>query len=147
MSKKGDGMTTGSDVRIKIVGMDHIVIRVKDVEGAIGFYTGVLGLEPHRVEEWRKGELPFPCARVNADTLIDLKPWTEDEPVGDGRRNLDHYCLVMEPTDMDALSKHLRSQGVTVISDAPGQRSGARGTATSIYIQDPEGNQIELRHY
>ena len=140
-------MTTESSVKLKIVEMDHIVIRVKDVEGALAFYTGILGLEPHRVEEWRSGELPFPCARINANTLIDLKPWTEDEPVHDGRRNLDHYCLVLEPTDMDALSDHLREQGVTVVSETPAQRSGARGMATSIYIQDPEGNQIELRHY
>ena len=140
-------MTTESSVKLKIVEMDHIVIRVKDVEGALAFYTGTLGLEPHRVEEWRSGELPFPCARINANTLIDLKPWTEDEPVRDGRRNLDHYCLVLEPTDMAALSDHLQGLGVTVVSDAPAQRSGARGMATSIYIQDPEGNQIELRHY
>jgi catechol 2,3-dioxygenase-like lactoylglutathione lyase family enzyme len=140
-------MTTDSDVKLKIVEMDHIVIRIKDVEGALDFYTGILGLEPSRVEEWRRGDLPFPCARINANTLIDLKPWTEDEPVGDGRRNMDHFCLVLEPTDMNALSDHLRNQGVTVVSDAPAQRSGARGMATSIYIQDPEGNQIELRHY
>jgi catechol 2,3-dioxygenase-like lactoylglutathione lyase family enzyme len=140
-------MTTDSGVKLKIVEMDHIVIRIKDVEGALDFYTGILGLEPNRVEEWRRGDLPFPCARINASTLIDLKPWTEDEPVGDGRRNMDHFCLVLEPTDMDALSDHLREQGVTVVSDAPAQRSGARGMASSIYIQDPEGNQIELRHY
>ena len=140
-------MATESGVKLQIVGMDHIVIRVKDVEGALAFYTATLGMEPHRVEEWRSGELPFPCARINASTLIDLKPWTEDEPVGDGRRNLDHYCLVIEPTNMDALSDHLRYQGVTVVSDAPAQRSGARRMASSIYIQDAEGNQIELRHY
>jgi catechol 2,3-dioxygenase-like lactoylglutathione lyase family enzyme len=140
-------MTTDSSVKLKIVEMDHLVIRIKDVEGALAFYTGILGLEPNRVEEWRRGDLPFPCARINANTLIDLKPWTEDEPVGDGRRNMDHFCLVLEPTDMDALSDHLREQGVTVVSDSPAQRSGARGMATSIYIQDPEGNQIELRHY
>ena len=65
----------------------------------------------------------------------------------DGRRNLDHYCLVLEPTDMSQLIGLLREQGVTVHSDEPVQRSGARGMATSIYIEDWEGNQIELRHY
>ena len=140
-------MATESGVKLKIVELDHIVIRFKDVERAIQFYTGVLGLEPHRVDEWRAGELPFPCARINSNTLIDLKPWPDEEPVGDGRRNLDHYCLVLEPTDMAQLSEDLRKQGVTVTSDEPVQRSGARGNATSIYIKDWEGNQIELRHY
>jgi len=78
-------VATESGVKLKIVGMDHIVIKVQDVEGALAFYIGTLGMEPHRVEEWRSGDLPFPCARINASTLIDLKPWTEDEPVGDGR--------------------------------------------------------------
>ena len=134
-------------VKLKVVEMDHIVIRVKDVEGAIQFYTEVLGLAPHRVDEYRAGEVPFPCARINEHTIIDLKPWPDDEPVGDGRRNLDHYCLAIEPIDMAQLAGDLRSQGVNVTSDAPGQRSGARGMATSIYITDWEGNQIELRHY
>ncbi len=48
---------------------------------------------------------------------------------------------------MERLSEELAARGVEVVSDAPGQRSGARGTATSIYIRDPEGNKIELRHY
>ena len=83
-------MATGStetSVGLNVVGMDHIVLRVKDVERAIQFYTEVLGLAPHRVEEYREGKVPFPCARVNSDTIIDLFPWPDEEPVGDGRRN------------------------------------------------------------
>ena len=90
---------------------------------------------------------PFPCARVNGSTIIDLFPWPQEEPVGDGRRNLDHYCFVIEPTDMNELADYLKGRGVTIVSAAPVQRSGARGTATSIYIKDWEGNTIELRHY
>ena len=140
-------MTTDSKLGIKIVGLDHIVIRVKDIEGAIQFYTEILGLEPHRVAEYRAGEVPFPCARINADTIIDLKPWPDEEPVRDGRRNLDHYCLVLEPTDMKQLGQRLRGQGVKVNVAEPVERSGAQGMASSIYIEDWEGNQIELRHY
>ena len=136
-----------TSVILKIVEMDHIVIRVKDVEGAIQFYTEVLGLAPHRVDEYRAGKVPFPCARVNNDTIIDLSPTPDQEPVGDGPRNLDHYCLTIEPTDMVQLGEHLHQQGVTVVSDAPAQRSGARGMGNSIYIKDWEGNTIELRHY
>ena len=93
------------------------------------------------------GDLPFPCARVNAQTIIDLKPWPDEEPVRDGRRNLDHYCLVLEATDMKRLGEHLHGQGVTVNVAEPVERSGAQGMASSIYIEDWEGNQIELRHY
>ena len=132
---------------LQVTDMDHIVLRVRDVEAAIEFYTQVLGMQPHRVEEYRKGEVPFPCARVNSGTIIDLLPSPDQGPIGDGPRNLDHYCLTIAATDMERLSEELAERGVEVISDAPGQRSGARGTATSIYIRDPEGNRIELRHY
>jgi catechol 2,3-dioxygenase-like lactoylglutathione lyase family enzyme len=136
-----------TSVKLKVVEMDHIVLRVKDVERAIEFYTEVLGLAPFRVEEYRAGKVPFPCARVNNDTIIDLFPTPDQEPVGDGPRNMDHYCLTIEPTDLVQLSEDLRQRGVEVVSDEPGQRSGARGMGTSIYIKDWEGNRIELRQY
>lgn len=131
----------------QIVELDHIVLRVKDVERAIKFYTGTLGLAPHRLEEFRAGEVPFPCARVNDHTLIDLLPAPDDEPVGDGPRNLDHFCMAVTGIDMVAFAEYLQSEGVPVHSDRAGRRSGARGMADSIYIEDTEGNTIELRRY
>ena len=131
----------------QIVDLDHIVLRVKDVERAIEFYTGTLGLAPHRLEEFRAGEVPFPCARVNDHTIIDLLPWTEDEPVGDGPRNLDHFCMAVKEIDMAEFAEYLQSEGVTVHSERTGRRSGAQGMADSIYIKDTEGNTIELRRY
>ena len=137
----------GAALGLKVIEMDHIVLRVKDVDQALRFYTEILGLAPYRVEEYRAGKVPFPCARVSDGTIIDLLPTPDQEPVGDGPRNLDHYCLTIEPTDMAQLGEHLRQLGVTVVSDAPAQRSGARGTGNSIYVKDFEGNTIELRHY
>ena len=143
-------MATGSPktlVKLKVLEMDHIVLRVHDVERALEFYTEILGLAPYRVEEYRSGEVPFPCARINDHTLIDLFPTPDQKPVGDGPRNLDHYCLAIESTDMVQLAEDLRRKGVNVVSDAPAQRSGARGMGNSIYIKDWEDNTIELRHY
>ena len=136
-----------TSVKLKVVEMDHIVLRCKDVEGAIRFYTQVLGLTPYRVEEFHAGKVPFPCARINSDTIIDLVPTPDQEPVGDGPRNMDHCCLTIEPTDLVRLADSLRERGVTVVSDGPAQRSGARGTGNPIYIKDWEGNTVELRHY
>lgn len=131
----------------KIVDLDHIVLRVKDVERAIAFYTGVLGLEPYRLKEFRAGEVPFPCARVNDHTIIDLLPWPDEEPVGDGHRNLDHFCMVVDGVDMGEFTAYLQSRGVVIDHDRSGRRSGAQGMADSIYIKDSEGNTIELRRY
>ena len=52
--------------------MDHIVLRTKDVEESLRFYTEVLGMQAERVEQWRAGEVRFPSARLNADTIIDF---------------------------------------------------------------------------
>ena len=136
-----------ADPDFQIVDLDHIVLRVKDVERAIEFYTGTLGLAPHRLEEFRAGEVPFPCARINDHTLIDLLPSPDDEPIEDGPRNLDHFCMAVNGIDMVSFAEYLQSKGVTVHSDRAGRRSGARGMADSIYIQDTEGNTIELRRY
>lgn len=122
---------------VRVTGLDHIVLTVADVERSLGFYCGVLGLEPVRVEEWRAGSVPFPSARVDASTIIDLLAGTRDGT------NCDHFCLVIEPTDLGALADDSRLE----VLHGPGTRFGARGAGTSLYVRDPDGNTVELRHY
>jgi catechol 2,3-dioxygenase-like lactoylglutathione lyase family enzyme len=131
---------------LRIAAMDHIVLNVSDVERSISFYTEVLGLEGERLEEFRRGDVGFPSVRINESTLIDLTSATAPHDGRDASRNLNHYCLVAESTDLAALSDHLKQRGVTVITE-PVSRWGARGQATSIYLLDPDGNEIEIRCY
>ncbi len=119
---------------MQVIGFDHIVLNVADVERSIAFYTE-LGLTPLRVEEWRRGEVFFPSMRVNADTIIDLLATRRSDA------NVDHFCLVVEPTDFD------RIEGDYDVVDGPARRFGARGDGTSLYIRDPDGNTVELRYY
>jgi catechol 2,3-dioxygenase-like lactoylglutathione lyase family enzyme len=124
---------------VQVTGFDHVVLVVGDVERSLAWYGGVLGLGGSRVEEWRRGEAPFPSVRVNDTTIIDLIP-------GKGAtsgHNMDHLCLVVAPTDLVAWAE---GAGQPIV-DGPGPRFGARGVATSIYIRDPDGNTVELRHY
>lgn len=119
----------------KVVGFDHVVFNTTDIERAIAWYCSELGLEPVRVDEWRRGEVLFPSVRVNAQTIIDLFP---AERSGE---NVNHICLVIEPADLDALAQQF-----------PGARRadglfGAQGFASSLYVTDPDGNTIELRSY
>jgi catechol 2,3-dioxygenase-like lactoylglutathione lyase family enzyme len=131
---------------VKITEMDHIVLRVKDVEVSLRFYTELLGLKPERVEQWRAGEIRFPSARLNDDTIIDFFA-TDQQPIGkDGVRNQDHFCMVIEPTDMDELKSRFEAVGVEVQA-GPGKRWGAHGDGISLYIYDPDDNVVELRHY
>lgn len=122
---------------VRVVGLDHLVIDVADVERSLAFYVGELGLEPVRVDEWRRGEVLFPSVRVDPTTIIDL---LATAPTG---RNVDHLCLVVEPLDLEALKA---SDRFTVV-DGPGIRYGAQGDGTSLYVLDPDGNTVELRHY
>jgi catechol 2,3-dioxygenase-like lactoylglutathione lyase family enzyme len=122
---------------VKAVGLDHIVLDVADVERSIAWYRDELGLEPVRVEEWRRGEVLFPSLRVDEGTIIDL---LQAERTG---QNVDHVCLVIEPEDLAAV----KASGRFEVVDGPDRRFGARGDGTSIYVLDPDGNLVELRHY
>jgi len=122
---------------VKAVGLDHIVLDVADVERSIAWYRDELGLEPVRVEEWRRGEVLFPSLRVDEGTIIDL---LQAERTG---QNVDHVCLVIEPEDLTAL----KASGRFEVVDGPDRRFGARGDGTSLYVLDPDGNLVELRHY
>ena len=141
-----DVSSTQAKALVKITEMDHIVLRVKDVEVAMKFYTETLGLKPERIEQWRAGEVRFPSARLNADTIIDFFP-SDQEPVGrEGPRNQDHFCMVIEPRDMDELKAQFEAIGVD-IQAGPGKRWGSHGDGISLYVYDPDDNVVELRHY
>jgi catechol 2,3-dioxygenase-like lactoylglutathione lyase family enzyme len=120
---------------VKVVGFDHVVVNTLNAEAMLSFYCDELGLEPVRVEEWRRGEVLFPSVRVSPETLVDLFP---AERTGE---NMNHFCHVIEPTDLDALAARFpgaaRADGLF----------GAQGFASSVYVQDPDGNTIELRFY
>ena len=122
---------------MRVVGLDHIVLNVSDVERALAFYTGALGLAPVRVEAWRQKEVLFPSVRVDDTTIIDLValPRTGE--------NVDHVCVVVEKTDFAALKESGRFEVV----DGPDRRFGAQGDGMSLYIRDPDGNVVELRYY
>ncbi|HSM65225.1 MAG TPA: VOC family protein [Ilumatobacteraceae bacterium] len=121
----------------RVSGLDHIVLACADVEVTLAWYRDRLGLAPVRVEQWRRREVPFPSVRVDDGTIIDLIPGTPT----DGR--LDHFCLVVEPMDLSELA----ASGEFDVIEGPVRRFGARGDGTSLYVRDPDGAVVELRHY
>lgn len=129
---------------IRIRGIDHVVLRVADLERALHFYCRALGC----AEERRLDELGLVQLRAGA-SLIDIVP--VDSPLGraggpaagETGRNVDHVALQLEAFDEDALSAHLRAHGVD-----PGEvarRYGAQGMGPSMYVRDPDGNVVELK--
>ena len=130
--------------------MDHIVLNVVDMEAMLKFYTEVIELPSERLEEYRRGEAPFPSVRVHPDTVIDLFPkemWAGSrQPLTGEQPNLNHFCLAYNKEDWDELRSRLDLHHVN-IEEGPVKRWGAHGTGISIYFRDPDRNLIEARHY
>ncbi|MEJ1995311.1 MAG: VOC family protein [Limibacillus sp.] len=129
---------------INIRAIDHIVLRVADVERVTAFYRDLLGCRVEKVQ----ADLGLIQLRAG-DSLIDLVdlagPLGEKGGAGPGAegRNLDHLCLRLLPFDRKAILAWLEDAGLE-----PGdwaERYGADGRGPSVYIADPEGNIVELK--
>ena len=133
---------------LAVKSMDHIVLNVREMDRVLDFYLNVLGLQGERLEEFRQGKVPFPSVRISRDTLIDLFPLGGTDKIvrSEAPQDLNHFCLVIEKTDMAKVVTHLEQHGVTIVQ-GPVTRWGAHGNGTSIYCLDPEGRQLEIRYY
>jgi glyoxylase I family protein len=124
-----------ADVPFQILDLDHVVLRVADIARAIEFYTRVLGCrEERRVESIGLVQLRAGKA------LIDLIPADSERGVG---RNMDHFALTIEGFEPEKLIAHFAAHGVKLGEVA--RRYGAEGYGPSIYLNDPDGNQVELK--
>ena len=116
--------------------LDHVVLRVADLERAIAFYRDVLGCAVER----RVESIDLVQMRAG-ESLIDLIKADSGPEVAAG--SMDHFALRIDPFDEAALRQHLESHGVEVGEVA--QRYGAEGSGPSLYIEDREGNTVELK--
>ena len=124
--------------------IDHLVLRVVDLERMLRFYCEGLGCTVERRQE-AIGLIQLRAGR----SLIDLVPIDGQlgraggAPPGREGRNLDHFCLRIEPFDEGAIRRHLAAQAIE--AGPVESRYGAEGTGPSIYLTDPEGNVVELK--
>ncbi len=129
---------------LKIKQLDHLVLRVVDVEAMMAFYIDVIGCSLEKTQE------EFGLYQLRAgSSLIDLISVdgslgkTGGAAPGKEGRNLDHFCLSIDPFDTAEISRYLKSKRID-----PGKvesRYGAEGDGPSIYVTDPEGNIVELK--
>ncbi|MFN8023801.1 MAG: VOC family protein [Acidimicrobiales bacterium] len=117
--------------------LDHVVLRVTDVERSVAWYRDLLGLEVVRLDEWRAGTAPFVSVRITDDTILDLQHGEIDGT------NVDHLALVVDDVDLAELAASGRFGDVA----PPRSLFGARGQGEGIYVRDPDGHGIELRTY
>jgi catechol 2,3-dioxygenase-like lactoylglutathione lyase family enzyme len=126
---------------LRVTGLDHFVLRVRDLDASIAFYRDVLGLPIEMLEEYRAGTRPFISARVGGQ-LIDLVP---DPTYDGGLGGLVHFCVRVEGGLAATVLARLRAAGVEVIEDEPMVRLGATGYGPAIYVRDPDGYVVELK--
>ncbi len=125
---------------IRVTGLDHIVLRVANVERSLAWYQDKLGLAGVRVEQWRQGEVPFPSVRIDSTTIIDFFAG-DPATLADGA--LDHLCVVFEGPDLQEIAD---DPGFDV-QRGPLRVFGAQGHGNSVYVHDPDGITVELRTY
>lgn len=130
-------------VPFNLLGIDHVVFLVDNMETALTFYQGVLGCQCG----YRYPELGM--EQVWAGTAL-IVLWDTSHPGAmnaippvSGGRNVDHVCLSLSPFDHDELKAHLDAHNVPIELEA--FHGGARGMGYSFYIRDPFGNKLELK--
>ena len=128
----------------KLIGLDHVVLRVSDLNAVKAFYQSVLGCALER-EDPDIGLYQLRAGRSLIDLVTvagKLGAAGGGPPASDGR-NMDHLAIAIDPFDEDAIRSHLAEFAIAV--DEAGARYGAEGEGPSIYIRDPEGNRVELK--
>lgn len=129
---------------LRPLGIDHVVIRVKDLHAMMTFYQEVVGCTVERIRE-PIGLYQLRCGEALIDLVpVDGKLGSQGgaAPGAEGH-NMDHLCLRIADFDLERVRDHLEGHGVAVGEE--GLRYGSTGEALSIYFQDPDGNTLELR--
>ncbi len=137
-------MTATENTLSRSCAQDHTVIRATDLAAMTNFYIRVLGLNLDRhVPEMGLVHLRAGRSMIDLISVSGTLGAPGGAAPGSEGRNLDHLCLRIEPFDETALRARFAAHGVA-LSEIH-NNYGAEGTGPSVYLQDPEGNVIELK--
>lgn len=125
---------------LRLAGLDHIVLTVRDIEASCAFYERALGMEVVRMASGRTA-LHFAGHKINLHRAgAEFVPHAAHPAPGTG-----DFCLLTD-LPMETVVAHLEERGVA-IELGPVEREGARGPMISAYFRDPDGNLVELARY
>ena len=130
---------------VDVVDIDHIALRVSDLDASLAFYHDLLGLDTRDEERFEADEVPF-TALVAGGRHIHLVP--SDEPIDVGG---EHLCLLVRSSEMDSrdeiatLLADIEAAGYEVEAGEPRRRYGAYGRDWAAYVRDPDDRRVELK--
>jgi catechol 2,3-dioxygenase-like lactoylglutathione lyase family enzyme len=127
---------------VGVTGLDHVVIAVSDWERSNAFYRSVLGAEVVEMDRGRYAYRLPDGRQLNVHGPGATPSPRASDPVRPGNSDL---CFAWIGTADDAV-RHLQAHGVEP-EVGPSERTGARGTGTSVYFRDPDGSLLELISY
>jgi len=124
-----------------MVNIDHLILNVNDIAASVDFYVNILGFE-HEGEDG-----PFTVIRVNETFTLQLAPW--------GTKGNEHYAFALSHEEFDRVFTAIKEKGIPYgdsfhnvgSNEGPGNETGARGFAPTIYMNDPSKHLIEIRTY
>lgn len=128
----------------RLEGLDHVVLRVRELQPMLDFYCRVLGCTLEKKQE----ALGLWQLRAGS-ALIDLLDCGKEAGAAPaqaavrGEHDMDHFCLRVSGYDETALRAWLDAQGAR--AGESGRRYGAEGMGPSLYVYDPQGNRVELK--
>jgi len=121
--------------------LDHLIIKVNDLAASLAFYTGVLGFSTEGMDG------PFTILRVGPDFQIQMAPW--------GTPGFEHYAFAVSKLDFEGIFGRIKAANIPYgptydavgANSGPGEESGARGVAPTLYFNDPNQHLLEIRTY
>jgi catechol 2,3-dioxygenase-like lactoylglutathione lyase family enzyme len=121
--------------------LDHIILKVNDLNASVSFYTEVMGFPLEGADG------PFTVLRAGPDCQLQLAPW--------GTPGLEHYAFSVSKREFQDIFARLKSRGIAFgptfdsvgLNTSPGEESGARGIAPTLYFNDPNQHLLEIRTY
>lgn len=116
-------------------GINHITIRVNDIEKAENFYGNILGFELQR----KMGKSMAVYHVGEEDTLVLVEAETSYDPSSRDFR-VDHFGFYLDSEEqVDQMAEYFREKEVTIMS-GPANRKNGR----FIFVSDPDGNMLEF---
>jgi catechol 2,3-dioxygenase-like lactoylglutathione lyase family enzyme len=121
--------------------LDHLILKVNDLESSVTFYTRILGFTLEGTDG------PFTVLRAGPDFVLQLAPW--------GTSGSEHYAFMVSKAEFDGIFRRIKAEGIahgptfdTVgANTGPGEETGARGPAPTLYFNDPNTHLLEIRTY